>query len=87
LLWITYVYDALNRLNKKQYPDSTEVDYVYDLVGKIQSVNDPTRTFQPGYRVGGPFNDLHINDTTVGSGAIELALHIDIGIPTTDFSG
>jgi YD repeat-containing protein len=38
---ITYVYDALNRLTHKSYPDSTGVDYVYDLVGKIQQVNDP----------------------------------------------
>jgi len=41
---IQYVYDALNRLTAKQYPDATEVDYVYDLVGKIQQVNDPTGT-------------------------------------------
>ena len=40
---------ALNRLTKKQYPDSTEVDYVYDLVGKIQQVNDPTGTYAFAY--------------------------------------
>lgn len=39
------MYDALNRLTHKGYPDSTGVDYVYDLVGKIQRVNDPTGTY------------------------------------------
>src|SRR5262249_10166075 len=42
-------YDALNRLTRKLYPDSTEVDYVYDLVGKIQSVNDPTGSYALAY--------------------------------------
>ena len=43
------MHDALNRLTAKQYPDSTEVDYVYDLVGKIQQVNDPTGTYAFAY--------------------------------------
>jgi YD repeat-containing protein len=43
------VYDALNRLTHKGYPDSTGVDYVYDLVGKIQQVNDPTGTYAFAY--------------------------------------
>lgn len=38
---IQYLYDALNRLASKTYPDSTAVDYTYELVGKIQPVNDP----------------------------------------------
>jgi YD repeat-containing protein len=46
---ITYVYDALNRLTHKGYPDSTGVDYVYDLVWKIQQVNDPTGTYAFAY--------------------------------------
>jgi hypothetical protein len=29
-----YVYDALNRMTQKNYPDSTSVEYIYDLVGK-----------------------------------------------------
>ena len=44
-----YVYDALNRLTHKGYPDSTGVDYVYDLVGKIQQVNDPTGPYAFAY--------------------------------------
>ena len=28
---ITYLYDALNRLTSKSYPDTTAVDHVYDL--------------------------------------------------------
>jgi YD repeat-containing protein len=32
---ILYVYDALNRLTHKGYPDSTGVDYVYDLRIKL----------------------------------------------------
>ena len=46
---ITCVYDPLNRLFKKLCTDSTEVDYVYDLVGKIQQVNDPTGTYAFAY--------------------------------------
>ena len=46
---ITYLYDALNRLTSKTYPDTTAVDYVYDLVGKIQQVNDPTGTYAFAY--------------------------------------
>jgi hypothetical protein len=38
------LYDALNRLSHKGYPDSTGVDYVYDLVGKIQQ---PQRATPP----------------------------------------
>jgi YD repeat-containing protein len=37
-----HTYDALNRLTHKGYPDSTGVDYVYDLAGKIKQVTDPT---------------------------------------------
>ena len=39
----------LNRLTRKIYPDSTEADYVYDLVAKIQQVNDPTGTYAFAY--------------------------------------
>jgi len=46
---IQYVYDALNRLTHKEYPDQTGVDYVYDLVGKIQQVSDPTGTYGFAY--------------------------------------
>src|SRR5205807_744981 len=41
--------DTLYRLSRKIYPDPTEVDYVYDLVGKIQQVNDPTGTYALAY--------------------------------------
>ena len=37
--------NALNRLTHKGYPDSTAVDYVYDLVGKIKQATDPTGTY------------------------------------------
>jgi YD repeat-containing protein len=36
------VHAALNRLAQKSYPDSTSVDYVYDLASKVTQVNDPT---------------------------------------------
>jgi YD repeat-containing protein len=39
----------LNRLTSKTYPDTTAVDYVYDLVGKITQVNDPTGTYAFAY--------------------------------------
>ena len=32
---IEYVHDALDRLSHKGYPDSTGVNYVYDLAGKV----------------------------------------------------
>jgi len=43
------VYDALNRLAQKTYPDTTSVDYTYDLVGKVTQVNDPTGTYGFSY--------------------------------------
>ena len=43
------MYDALNRLTHKGYPDATGVDYIYDLVGKIQQANDPTGTYALAY--------------------------------------
>jgi RHS repeat-associated protein len=43
------VYDALNRLSHKGYPDATGVDYVYDLAGKIKQVSDPTGTYGFAY--------------------------------------
>ena len=46
---IEYVYDALNRLTHKGYPNSTGVDYVYDLVGKIRQVTDPAGTYGFAY--------------------------------------
>ena len=46
---ILYVYDALNRLTHKGYPDATGVDYVYDLAGKIKQVTDPTGTYGFAY--------------------------------------
>jgi YD repeat-containing protein len=33
----------------KTYPDSTAVDYIYDLIGKIQQVTDPTGTYAFAY--------------------------------------
>jgi len=48
-LCLRHVYDALNRLTQKTYPDSTTVDYTYDLVGKILQVNDPTGTYGFSY--------------------------------------
>jgi YD repeat-containing protein len=46
---IQYVYDALYRLTHKGYPDSTGVDYIYDLAGKVQQVSDPTGTYVFAY--------------------------------------
>ena len=46
---IQYVYDALNRLTHKGYPDATGVDYVYDLAGKIKQVTDPTGSYGFAY--------------------------------------
>jgi YD repeat-containing protein len=40
---------ALNRLSHKGYPDSTGVDYIYDLAGKVQQLNDPTGTYVFAY--------------------------------------
>ena len=37
---IEYVYDALDRMAHKGYPDSSGVDYFYDLAGKIEQVLD-----------------------------------------------
>jgi len=46
---INYVYDALDRLTHKGYPDATGVDYVYDLAGKIKQVTDPTGSYGFAY--------------------------------------
>jgi YD repeat-containing protein len=32
------------RLTQKTYPDTTSVEYAYDLAGKVQQVGDPTGT-------------------------------------------
>ena len=40
---------GLNRLTQKTYPDTTTVDYTYDLVGKVLNVNDPTGTYAFAY--------------------------------------
>jgi RHS repeat-associated protein len=54
---IQYVYDALYRLTHKGYPDSTGVDYVYDLAGKVQQVGDPTGTYVFAYDNMGRLTD------------------------------
>ena len=36
-------------MTQKTYPDSTTVEYTYDLVGKITQVNDPTGTYGFSY--------------------------------------
>ncbi|HKH99924.1 MAG TPA: RHS repeat domain-containing protein [Candidatus Sulfotelmatobacter sp.] len=46
---IQYVYDALCRLTSKSYPDSTAVEYAYDLAGKVQQVSDPTGVYGFAY--------------------------------------
>jgi YD repeat-containing protein len=43
------MYDALNRLTHKGYPDATGVDYVYDPAGKIKQVTDTTGTYGFAY--------------------------------------
>jgi hypothetical protein len=40
---------ALYRLSSKTYPDTTGVEYIYDLAGKVQQVNDPTGTYGFAY--------------------------------------
>jgi len=40
---------ASDRLTQKNYPDSSSAAYVYDLVGKIQQVTDPTGTYAFAY--------------------------------------
>jgi YD repeat-containing protein len=42
-------YDTLYRLSSKTYPDTTNVEYVYDLAGKVQQVSDPTGTYGFAY--------------------------------------
>ena len=42
---IGYTYDALNRLTRKQYPDSTGVSYTYDALSRLTQVTDPTGTY------------------------------------------
>ena len=46
---IDYVYDALNRLTEKDYPDTTKAEYTYDLVGKLMGVTDPSGTYGFSY--------------------------------------
>src|SRR5260370_1791563 len=36
-------------MTSKTYPDTTAANYVYDLVGKIQQVTDPTGTYGFAY--------------------------------------
>ena len=43
---ITYAYDGLNRLAQKSYPDTTTVNYTYDLDSRLTQVTDPTGTYQ-----------------------------------------
>ena len=44
-----YVYDALYRLSSKTYPDTTNVEYTYDLANKVLQVADPTGTYGFAY--------------------------------------
>ena len=37
---ITYAYDGLNQLTQKSYPDSTTVNYTYDLDSRLTQVPD-----------------------------------------------
>src|SRR5467141_732912 len=39
-------YDGLNRLTQKSYPDTTTVNYTYDLDSRLTHVTDPTGTYQ-----------------------------------------
>ena len=36
-------------MTQKSYPNSTSVEYTYDLVGKVLQVNDPTGTYGFSY--------------------------------------
>jgi len=42
LLWqmIAYTYDQLNRLTQKSYPDTSTVNYTYDLDSRLTQVTD-----------------------------------------------
>jgi RHS repeat-associated protein len=41
----TYTYDQLNRLTQKSYPDTSTVNYTYDLDSRLTQVTDPTGTY------------------------------------------
>ena len=63
---IGYVYDDLYRMTQKNYPNSTNVEYAYDLVGKLQQVTDPTGTYGFAYdnmgRLVRNYHAVHIRD-------------------------
>jgi len=40
---------ALYRLSSKTYPDTTNVEYTYDLANKVLQVADPTGTYGFAY--------------------------------------
>jgi RHS repeat-associated protein len=46
---IQYLYDSLYRLTQKTYPDTTTVEYAYDLANKVLQVSDPTGTYGFAY--------------------------------------
>jgi YD repeat-containing protein len=42
----TSTFDQLNRLAQKSYPDTTTVNYTYDLDSRLTQVTDPTGTYR-----------------------------------------
>jgi len=60
----------------------------YERVLRVLT-NSENKGFRPGYRIGGPFNDLHLINPGAGtqSGTIDVTAHIDIGNPNNGLLG
>lgn len=72
----------------KNYKEVSRPLSPQDLERVLQALNNSeNKGFPPGYRVGGPFNDLHINDTSDGGGIISVTAHVDIGNPNNGLLG
>jgi RHS repeat-associated protein len=72
----------------KNYKEVSRPLSPQDLERVLQALNNSeNKGVPPGYRVGGPFNDLHINDTNDGGGIISVTAHVDIGNPNNGLLG
>ncbi len=72
----------------KNYKEVSRPLSPQELARVLQALNNSeNKGFPPGYRFGGPFNDLHINDITDGGEIISVTAHIDIGNPNNGLLG
>ena len=83
---ITYGYDGLNRLTQKSYPDTTTVNYTYDLDSRLTQVIDSAGTYIFSFDNMGRLTGASVNYTFLTARTFTTGYGYDAASNRTGFT-